>query len=81
MQRGWSQALVSSAQGQDKRQQAQAEAEEVGYEHQQTLLYCEGDWAPAGVAPRGGGGSHVQGGARTVWFHLSDLPLPFPGTR
>jgi len=42
---GWSQALFSGAQRQDKEQQAQTEAEEAPPEHEEELLPSEGDGA------------------------------------
>jgi len=42
---GWGQALFSSAQRQDKGQQAQTEAQEVLSEHEEELLPSEGDGA------------------------------------
>ena len=42
---GWSQALFSGAQWQDKGQRAQTEAQEVPSEHEEELLPSEGDRA------------------------------------
>ena len=42
---GWGQTLFSGAQWQDKRQQAQTEAQEVPAEHEEELIYSEGEGA------------------------------------
>ena len=42
---GWGQTLFGGAQQQDKGQRAQTEAEEVPSEHEEELLYSEGDGA------------------------------------
>ena len=55
MSRGWGQTLFSSAQQQDKGQQAQTEAQEVLSEHEEELLHCEGDGALAQAAQGGCG--------------------------
>jgi len=55
MSRGWGQTLFSGAQRQDRGQQAQTEAQEVPPEHEEELLYFEGDGALAQVAQRGCG--------------------------
>lgn len=47
-----SQALFSSAQWQDQRQWTQTETQEVPSEHQETLLYCDGNWALEQVAKK-----------------------------
>ena len=39
VQRRWTQALSRGAQGQDKRQWAQTETQEVLFEHQETLFF------------------------------------------
>ena len=63
MSRGWSQTLFSSAQRQDRRQQAQTEAQEVPAEHEEELLHSVGDGALEQSAPGGYGVSfsgHIQ---------------------
>ena len=45
MSGGWGQTLFSGAQGQDKGQWAQTEAQEVPSEHEEELLPSEGDGA------------------------------------
>jgi len=50
---GWGQTLFSGAQRQDKRQQAQTEAEEVPSEHEEDL-HSEGDGALEQTAQGGG---------------------------
>jgi len=55
MSRGWGQTLFSSAQQQDKGQQAQTEAQEVLSEHEEELLPSEGDGALEKAAQRGCG--------------------------
>ena len=55
VQGGRNRALSSGAQGQDQRQWAQTEAQEVPSEHQGTLSYCQGDRVLAWVAQSGGG--------------------------
>ena len=52
---GWGQALFSSAQRQDKGQWAQTEAQEVPSEHEEELLYFEGDGALEQAAQGGCG--------------------------
>ena len=52
MQREWSQAFSSGAQCQDERQWSQTETQEVSSEHQETLFYCEGNWALERVVQR-----------------------------
>lgn len=58
--RGWSQALLSSAQGQAQRQWAQTGAQEAPSEHQEALLCCAGVGALAQVAHRGCGVSKEE---------------------
>lgn len=43
--KGQSQPLFSGAQGQNQRQWTQTETQDIPPEHQETLLYCEGDGA------------------------------------
>ena len=50
MSGGWGQTLFSGAQGQDKGQWAQTEAQEVPSEHEEELLPSEGDGALAQAA-------------------------------
>ena len=47
--------LFSGAQRQNKGQRAQTEAQEVPSEHEEILLYCEGDGALEWAAHRGCG--------------------------
>lgn len=61
MQWGQNQALVSAAQWQEKRQRAQAEAQEALSEHQKALVYCIGARALAWIAQKGCGDS-IHGG-------------------
>jgi len=63
---GWGQALVSSAQQQDKGQWAQTEAQEVPSEHEEELLPSEADGALEQGA-QGGGGVSFSG-------DIHDLP-------
>nr|XP_047909708.1 uncharacterized protein LOC125180947 [Anser cygnoides]XP_047909709.1 uncharacterized protein LOC125180947 [Anser cygnoides]XP_047909710.1 uncharacterized protein LOC125180947 [Anser cygnoides]XP_047909711.1 uncharacterized protein LOC125180947 [Anser cygnoides] len=58
--RGWSQALLSGAQGQAQRQWAQTGAQEAPSEHQEALLCCAGARALAQVAHRGCGVSSLE---------------------
>ena len=60
MSGGWGQTLFSGAQRQDKGQRAQTEAEEVLYEHEEELLYSEGDGALEQAA-QGGCGISLSG--------------------
>ena len=55
MSGGWGQTLFSGAQRQDKGQRAQTEAEEVPAEHEEELLYSEGDGALEQAAQGGCG--------------------------
>ena len=55
MSGGRGQTLFSGAQQQDKGQRAQTEAEEVPSEHEEELLYSEGDGALEQAAQGGGG--------------------------
>ena len=55
MSRGWSQTLFSSAQRQDRRQQAQTEAQEVPSEYEEELLPSECDGALEQAAQGGCG--------------------------
>ena len=55
MSGGWGQTIFSGAQRQDGRQWAQTEAEEVPPDHEEELLYSEGDRAWEQVAQRGCG--------------------------
>ena len=73
MQRGWSQALLSGAQGQDQRQQAQTETREVPCERQETPFCCEGDQALAQVA-QGGCGISILGGIQKLRGHSPGQP-------
>ena len=60
MSEGWGQTLFSGAQRQDKGQWAQTEAQEVLSEHEEELLYSEGERALAQAA-RGGCGVSFSG--------------------
>lgn len=55
MLRGRSQSLFSCALQEDKRQWAQAEAEEVPAKYEGALLHCEGERALGQAAQRGCG--------------------------
>ena len=55
MSGGWGQTLFSGAQGQDKGQWAQTEAQEVPAEEEEERLHSEGDGAPDQAAQGGGG--------------------------
>ena len=55
MSRGWGQTLFSGAQGQDKGHWAQTEELEVPAEHEEELLYFEGDRELEQAAQRGCG--------------------------
>jgi len=57
---GWGQTLFSGAQGQDKGQRAQTEAEKVPSEHEEELLPSEGDGSLEQAA-RGGCGVSFSG--------------------
>lgn len=72
MQRGWSQALFTGAQWQNKRQRAQTKAQEVPSEHQETLLCCAVDEALAQVAQRCGGS--LLGDLQRPPGHGPDVP-------
>jgi len=52
---GWGQTLFSGAQRQDKGQWAQTEAQEVPSEHEEELLYSQGDGALEQAAQGGCG--------------------------
>ena len=54
-ERGWSLALLSGTQWQDKRQWAKLETQEIAFKHNKKLFYCESDWALAQVAQSGHG--------------------------
>lgn len=76
MHRGWSQALLSSAQGQAQRQWAQTGAQEAPSEHQEALLCCAGVGA-AQVAHRGCGVSSLEISKATwtqAWAPYSGWP-------
>ena len=55
MSGGWGQTLFSGAQRQDKGQWAQTEAQEVPSEHEEELLYSQGDGALEQAAQGGCG--------------------------
>ena len=55
VQRRWGQTLLSGTQGHDQRQQAPTETQEAPSEHEEKILYCEGNQAPEQVAQRGYG--------------------------
>jgi len=78
VERGQSQALLSGAQCQDKRQWAQPETQEVPSEHQKTVLNCEGQGALAQVA-QGGCGVSVVGDTQKLPRHSpGQLALGLP---
>ena len=58
--RGWGQTLFSGPRWQDKGQQAQTEAQEVPFEHEEEFLPSEGDGALEQAA-QGGCGVSVSG--------------------
>ncbi|KAF4790383.1 hypothetical protein TURU_140664 [Turdus rufiventris] len=50
--RGWSQALLSGAKQQNKRQWAETDAQEVASEYEKEILYCAGDCSLEQIAQR-----------------------------
>ena len=53
--RGWSQAVLTGAKQQDRRQWAETAAQEIPPEHEEELLYCVTDPTLEQVAQRGCG--------------------------